>query len=119
MFILCTFYFFDQTSATPTLTEQSGQNSLELDLEHYEVPPPENSANHGVQYAADAAEAPRGSLLRSVSVPVPFYGESRKYKQRQGIITELTGIEPNEKPRDRSVSIKVFTLVKNMHMCVY
>lgn len=96
----------DQTSATPTLTEQSGQNSLELDLEHYEVPPPENSANHGVQYAADAAEAPRGSLLRSVSVPVPFYGESRKYKQRQGIITELTGIEPNEKPRDRSVSIK-------------
>jgi 6-phosphofructo-2-kinase/fructose-2,6-biphosphatase len=92
----------DQGNASPTLTDQSEQHALELDLEHYEVPPPGSVFNHGV-YAADATELPRGNLQRSASVPItaPFYGESRKYKLRQGNISPM-----NEKSKDRSVSVK-------------
>lgn len=92
----------DQGNASPTLADQSEQHALELDLEHYEVPPPGSVFNHNV-YAADATELPRGSLQRSASVPIiaPFYGESRKYKLRQGNVKPLS--EANEK---RSISVK-------------
>jgi hypothetical protein len=36
----------------------SDLQALELDLEHYEVPPPTWSLNSGIQYAAKMAENP-------------------------------------------------------------
>lgn len=80
-------------------------------MEHYEVPPPGSVFNHGV-YAADATEVPRGNLQRSASVPVPapFFGESRKYRLRQGNVTPVSTTDPNEKSKDRSVSVKVLLL---------
>lgn len=96
-----------QTHPVPASNVQGGPQALELDLEHYEVPPPGSGTNHGVQYAADAAETPRGSLQRSASVPVPFYGESRKYQLRQENVARLSRVDSNDNSRDRSVSIKV------------
>ncbi|KAG0573467.1 hypothetical protein KC19_VG180900 [Ceratodon purpureus] len=103
----------DQGNATPTPTDQSAQHALELDLEHYEVPPPGSVFDHGV-YAADATEVPRGSLLRSASVPVPapFYGESRKYKLLQGNLTPVSTTDSKDKSKERSISIK--DLVKSV-----
>ncbi|XP_024399319.1 6-phosphofructo-2-kinase/fructose-2,6-bisphosphatase [Physcomitrium patens] len=92
----------DQANSSPTPTDQSAQHALELDIEHYEVPPPGSVFKHSV-YAADATEFPRGSLERSTSVPEPFYGESRKYKLRQGNANLLSKKENNT---DRTVSVK-------------
>ena len=101
-----------QGSTTPTATDQSGQHALELDLEHYEVPPPGSVFNHSV-YAADATEVPRGSLQRSASVPVPvpFYGESRKYKLRQGNVNPVSTTDLNVKFKVPSVSVKVLLML--------
>lgn len=77
---------------------QTGLQALELDLEHYEVPPPTSSTNSGVQYAADTTETPHG-LQRSASVPIPFYGESRRYQLMQG--------ETYNAPQDHHYSISV------------
>jgi 6-phosphofructo-2-kinase/fructose-2,6-biphosphatase len=74
--------------------------ALELDLEHYEVPPPTLSSNSGIQYAANMAENPL-ELQHAASEPAPFYGESRRYQLLQG---SNTGVS-----KDRSVSIKVPT----------
>ncbi|CAK9227393.1 unnamed protein product [Sphagnum troendelagicum] len=81
---------------------QTGLQALELDLEHYEVPPPTSSTNSGVQYAADTTETPHG-LQRSASVPIPFYGESRRYQLMQG--------ETYNAPQDHHYSISVKDLV--------
>lgn len=72
---------------------------LELDLHHYEVPPPVFSADRegGVQYVANAAEDPRSVLQRSVTVPVPD-GQLSGLRLGKVDITES---------RDRCVSIKV------------
>ncbi len=78
----------------------SDLQALELDLEHYEVPPPTLSSNSGIQYAANMAENPR-ELQHAASEPAPFYGESRRYQLLQGSDTGVS--------KDRSVSIKVPT----------
>jgi 6-phosphofructo-2-kinase/fructose-2,6-biphosphatase len=52
----------------------SDLRALELDLEHYEVPP----ATFGIQYAANMAENPC-ELQHAASKPAPFYGESHRY----------------------------------------
>jgi 6-phosphofructo-2-kinase/fructose-2,6-biphosphatase len=78
----------------------SDLQALELDLEHYEVPPPTSSLNLGIQYAANMAESPRG-LQHAASEPAPFYGESRRYQLLQGSDTGVS--------KDQSVSIKVPT----------
>jgi 6-phosphofructo-2-kinase/fructose-2,6-biphosphatase len=91
----------------PVLQQQhmhSDLQALELDLEHYEVPPPTSSSNSGIQYAANMAENPR-ELQHAASEPAPFYGESRRYQLLQGSDTGVS--------KDRSVSIKVPTL------CIY
>jgi 6-phosphofructo-2-kinase/fructose-2,6-biphosphatase len=75
----------------------SDLQALELDLEHYEVPPPTSSSNSGIQYAANMAENPR-ELQHAASEPAPFYGESRRYQLLQGSDTGVS--------KDRSVSIK-------------
>ncbi|KAH9574664.1 hypothetical protein CY35_01G070400 [Sphagnum magellanicum] len=75
----------------------SDLQALELDLEHYEVPPPTLSSNSGIQYAANMAENPR-ELQHAASEPAPFYGESRRYQLLQGSDTGVS--------KDRSVSIK-------------
>jgi hypothetical protein len=54
----------------------SDLQALELDLEHYEVPPPTLSLNSGIEYAAKMAENPH-ELQHAASEPAPFYGESR------------------------------------------
>lgn len=110
-FSISNFQYLFQGNASPTPTDQSEQHALELDLEHYEVPPPGSVFQHGV-YAADATELPRGNLQRSASVPItaPFYGESRKYKLRQGNVTPVSTADSNEKSKERGVSVKVMLL---------
>ncbi|KAL3681536.1 hypothetical protein R1sor_024492 [Riccia sorocarpa] len=85
------------TGVSPTLPPQkpSGSQTLELDLEHYEIPPPASTRDSGSQYVANAAEDPRG-LQRSASVPVPVADSRNRMLKR---------LERNSS-RDRCVSIK-------------
>ncbi len=79
---------------------QSDLQALELDLEHYEVPPPTLSLNSGIQYAAKMAENPH-ELQHAASEPAPFYGESRRHQLLQGSDTGVS--------KDQSVSINLPT----------
>lgn len=85
--------------------------ALELDLEHYEVPTPNASASSALQYPSDRAAEPT-DLHRSVSLPAPFYGESRLYRIRGGDTTvpsDMTSPETLKRPsfKKRNAFVKV------------